>query len=65
MTWIKACGSGTCIEVSASVASDTVLIRCLPTSPDKAIRATYEEWWQFLDGVKAGAFDDVIPRPQP
>lgn len=63
--WVSACGNSTCIEVMPAPKG------CLPGvwvraggNDDHILSASAEEWWQFLDGVKAGAFDDVIPREQ-
>lgn len=60
--WTKACGSSSYIEVTEVIG----LVR-IRTAASKAfgtdVIATDDEWWQFLDGVKAGAFDHVVPRP--
>jgi hypothetical protein len=63
-TWTRACGTNACIEVRRATGrrEDMVAIRAAATD---TIFATAEEWWQFLDDVKAGAFNDVIPREQP
>jgi hypothetical protein len=64
--WTKACANSTCIEVTHDEAwPGGILIRSASTVRHREVRATAEEWWQFLDGVKAGAFDHVIPRERP
>lgn len=60
--WTSACGTSSCIQVTR-IRPDVVLIRSASTLPGMGVDATADEWWQFLDAVKAGAFDDVMPRP--
>jgi hypothetical protein len=63
--WTSPCGTNACIEVRARPGHGLgpgVEIRS--GSSQVVLFATDAEWWQFLDGVKAGALDDVIPRRQ-
>lgn len=49
------CDTATCIEV-ADAARDEVVIRN-SVAPDFVLLATREEWFRFIQGVKAGEFD--------
>lgn len=62
--WVSRCSTGHCIEVAQAGDLPAVWIRTTAPTPSFQVVATAEEWWQFLDGVKAGKFDDVLPRRQ-
>lgn len=49
------CDSSACIEV-ADADKDEVIIRNSVTQ-DYVVLATREEWYTFIQGVKAGEFD--------
>lgn len=49
------CDSSACIEV-ADAAKDEVVIRN-SVARDFVVLATRDEWYRFIQGVKAGEFD--------
>lgn len=57
--WRKAsfCASGQCVEVSKQ--DDMILLRDSKKTGGRILRYTAEEWQSFVQGVKAGEFDDV------
>jgi Domain of unknown function (DUF397) len=53
----RGCANTECVEVAALAGE--VAVRS-SQSPDVVLTFTKPEWREFLDGVKAGDFDDVL-----
>jgi hypothetical protein len=53
----SACNSGECVEV-ATLAGGVAMRTS--RSPDVVLTFTKSEWGEFLRGVKAGDFDDIL-----
>ena len=54
-TWLKACDSGACVEVSTD--SGVVKIRDSKDPDGPTLTFDLEEWTNFKDGIIRGAFD--------
>jgi hypothetical protein len=53
----RACANSECVEVAALAGE--VAVRS-SRSPDVVLAFTHAEWGEFLRGVKAGDFDDIV-----
>jgi len=53
----RACANTECVEVAAL--ADGVAVRG-SRAPDLVLTFTQAEWREFLRGVKAGDFDDIL-----
>lgn len=57
MTWVKACNTHACVEVTVNATASLILVRD-SKDPDGLILAfTPEEWDAFTDGVRRGVFN--------
>jgi Domain of unknown function (DUF397) len=59
-TWRKSskCANSECIEIARE--QDMILLRDSKSPETSAFRYTTEEFRAFLDGAKAGEFDDLV-----
>jgi hypothetical protein len=57
--WIKSsfCGSNACVEVAAT--GDRVLMRDSKNPDREPLDLARPVWWEFIDGVTAGDFQDL------
>jgi Domain of unknown function (DUF397) len=60
VSWVKSAKSGLqeCVEV-AFLGNGTVLVRDSKNPHEPPLRFDKNEWNAFLEGVKAGDFDDI------
>lgn len=57
--WVRACGSGTCLEVRATIGGQHVILRTTGRV-EETIVSTGDEWRAFVTAVKNGDFDQVL-----
>jgi len=59
--WKKSsfCEDAACVEVSVGDAGMDVLVRDSKDLDGPVLRFTRDEWRAFMEGAKAGEFDDV------
>jgi Domain of unknown function (DUF397) len=51
------CANGECVEVGQQ--DGKILLRDSKDPRSRVLRYTAEEWRAFVDGIKAGEFDDI------
>ena len=59
--WVTACANGSCIQARAANGDVEIRVTSIVNGPNSLL-ATEGEWLRFVQGVKAGRFDGVVPQ---